>query len=65
MTTRPEGYPLPWCDALDMAYWQVNYTLCGEPVWREWQAGKRMVEIIPAIDARLAQALDTQPPAPH
>ena len=65
MTTRPEGYPLPWCDALDMAYWQVNYTLCGEPDWREWQAGKRMVEIIPAIDARLAQALDTQPPAPH
>jgi hypothetical protein len=52
---KPEGYPLPWCDALDGAYWQVNMHLVMEkPGWREWQAQRPMHEIIPAIDELIA-----------
>lgn len=56
---KPERYPLPWCDALDSPYWQVNVMLCGSrPDWREWQAQKDMREIIPAIDKILTKATD-------
>lgn len=52
MTSKPEGYPLPWCDAIDLPYWKVSYFLCHtREGWREWQTGKRMAEIIPHIDA--------------
>lgn len=48
---KPDGYPLPWCDALGMPYWQVNFQLCAQrPGWRDWQRGKDMQEIIPRID---------------
>lgn len=48
---KPEGYPLPWCEALDIAYWQINMTLCLRfKRWSKWQAGKPMAEIIPVLD---------------
>ena len=55
-----EGYPLPWCDALDAPYWVVNFQWCGSREgWRKWQAGKPMSEIIPEIDRLLPTAPDT------
>ena len=51
---KPENYPLPWCDKLDMAYWQVNLALClSKKGWRDKQAYKPMSEIIPWIDKEL------------
>ena len=48
---KPAGYPLPWCEQLDVAYWQVNVGLCRHlPVWSYWQAHKPMKEIVPVID---------------
>ncbi len=52
---KPEGYPLPWCEALDGAYWQVNMHLVMEkPGWREWQAQSPMSEVASAIDKLIA-----------
>lgn len=51
----PAGYPLPWCEQLDLPYWKVNMMLCGTvDGWRSWQAHKPMAEIIPKIDEKLA-----------
>jgi hypothetical protein len=51
----PVGYPLPWCDMLDVPYWRINAFLCNfRAGWREWQAGLPMSRIIPEIDALLA-----------
>ena len=50
-TSKPEGYPLPWCSACDAPYWQVNFLLTSiNREWREWQGGKSMSEIIPEIN---------------
>jgi len=52
--SKPEAYPLPWCDALDMPYWQLNLMMVGRrPGWGAWQAHKPMAEIIPEIDRML------------
>jgi hypothetical protein len=52
---KPEGYPLPWCERLDIPYWQINVTMCAHAQgWREWQSGRGMTEIIPEIDRRLS-----------
>lgn len=52
---KPDGYPLPWCEAVDMPYWAINSMLidrkCG---WAEFQANRPMAEIIPEIDKLLA-----------
>lgn len=51
----PANYPLPWCEALDVPYYKINLELCFlSKEWREWQSGKPMAEIIPAIDARIS-----------
>ena len=56
----PAGYPLPWCDALDTPYWQVNMFLCNfRAGWREWQGGLPMSKIIPEIDKLLSPLPDT------
>lgn len=53
---KPQGYPLPWCDALDAPYWRANLLLgATRPGWTEWQARKDMREIIPEIDRVLAE----------
>lgn len=51
---KPEGYPLPWCDALDAPYWAINMDfILGLSGWLDWQSGKPMSEIIPKIDELL------------
>lgn len=48
---KPEGYPLPWCDKLDMPYHKINFYLClTVKGWREKQSRVPMEEIIPWID---------------
>lgn len=48
---KPEKYPLPWCDKTDEPYWKINWSLCDyRRGWRDWQAEKKMAEIIPVID---------------
>lgn len=55
---KPEGYPLPWNDAMDLPYWQINAILCfGREGWREWQGPRTMREIIPEIDAIISRGL--------
>lgn len=50
-SSKPEGYPLPWCEDLDRPFWWVNLWLCAtRSGWRQWQRGKDMREIIPEID---------------
>ena len=52
---KPKDYPLPWCDALGVPYWQVNLMLCSvKSGWPEFQASKPMAAIIPRIDEILA-----------
>lgn len=54
--SKPPGYLLPWCEALNCAYWQVNLALCFvREGWREWQSRKDMREIITRIDEMIAQ----------
>jgi len=51
---KPSGYPLPWCEKLDLPYYQINLQLCfSVPGWGERQAYKPMSEIIPWIDELL------------
>ena len=48
---KPKGYPLPWCDKLDMPYWKVNiFLICKYKDWSFFQKNKSMREIIPVID---------------
>lgn len=58
MTGKPDGYPLPWCDKLDMPYYAVNLLLCNKKEWRECQAYKRMDVIIPWIDKWIEENID-------
>jgi hypothetical protein len=54
---KPEGYPLPRHERLDMPYWQINMLLTMTAKnWREFQSGKPMSQIIPAIDQFLEVA---------
>jgi hypothetical protein len=44
---KPDGYPLPWNEQLDMPWWKINYGLCiYKPGWAEFQKGMSMAEII-------------------
>jgi hypothetical protein len=48
---KPENYPLPWCEALDCPYWQINLILSAtNPAHGKWQAHRPMSEIVPKID---------------
>lgn len=52
---KPDRYPLPWCDRLDVAYWQINFhgsaaTYGLERGWCRWQAHRPMSQIIPVLD---------------
>lgn len=48
---KPNGYPLPWCDALDVPYYKINLALCLQlKGWKEKQRHRPMSEIIPWID---------------
>lgn len=49
--SKPDGYPLPWCEKADLPYWKINLWMCFIfPEWREYQARLPMSEIIPIID---------------
>ena len=49
---KPEREPLPRCDALGLTYHRANLVLSAKrPGWRDWQSGRPMGAIIPAIDA--------------
>lgn len=49
------GYPLPWCEAVDRPYWQINlYLCCRLPKWAARQSKLAMADIIPVIDRDLA-----------
>lgn len=55
--SKPEGYPLPWCEALDAPYWQLNLRLIAlRPGWSDWQKSRPMSEIIPEIDVLIETA---------
>lgn len=48
---KPDNFTLPWCDTLNLPYWQISFTLCGTMNgWRELQSGLKMEQIIPLID---------------
>lgn len=54
---KSDGYPLPWCEALDLPYWQINWAMrLLRPEWAEAQTGREMAQIIPEIDALIASA---------
>lgn len=63
---KPENYPLPWNAELDCPYYEINmYCIFKFEGYAEWQSGKRMAEIIPAIDTALAMfTRDTPASAP-
>lgn len=47
---KPDGYPLPWCHELGVAYWRANYVWCWRSsAWAEWQSTKSMAQIIPVL----------------
>lgn len=63
---KPAGYPLPWCERLDMPYFRVNMLLIfSRQGWSEWQARKSMAEIIPVIDDLLGALNATAPTTDH
>ena len=46
----PGGYPLPCDPVTGMGWWRFNLAACFQiKHWREWQAQKRMDEIIPVL----------------
>lgn len=48
--SAPAGYPLPWCDALNRPWWEINRERChADRVWRDWQAPRPMTAIIPVL----------------
>ena len=53
--SRPSRYPLPWCDAFDAPYWEINFSLClTRPGWSRWQSGRPMSGVIRRIDRLVA-----------
>lgn len=52
---KPEKYPLPWCEYLDMPYWQINFSLCAYPEWRAWQKKTEISLVYAEIDKLYAE----------
>jgi hypothetical protein len=50
LSSKPKGYPLPWCDLTDRPYWRENLNLfLTEEGWWEYQRNRDMGELIPMI----------------
>ena len=49
----PAGYPLP-VHSSGIPYWRINtLAICEVEGWMEWQAERRMAEIVPELDRRI------------
>lgn len=67
--SKPDGYPLPWCDFADKPYYSINLYLClTNPEWRKRQAYIPMATVIPWIDELIEKGelefLKNAPPTP-